>query len=221
MRILTVLLVVATMALVPQFLWALSPEESYRLREALQGFEHEPDIQSVQEMALSFRDLNEAGQDNWTRRARWSSLLPQVQGQASWLDQRDLRHRFRENISAGEEGLYERNHAQHYLYDDLRLRGLYSVRMSFDLSQLAFHRQELVIQRELHQRWTARDDVLDQVTEAYFLRRRHQLFLLLLDGMELEEKITHHLAVEALTARIDGLTGGWFRGELNRSGGQQ
>lgn len=195
---------------------ALSAQEAYELRQALNSFGHEPTIYEVQNAALSNRELEEPLQDRWTRRARLSSLLPQIQGQASWLDQRDLRHRFRENIAADDQGLYERNNAQHYLYDDLRLRGLYSLRVSFDLSQLAFHRQEIPIQREIHQRWISSDELLERVTELYFARRRHQIYLRLFPEMEVEEALRHHLAIDALTARIDALTGGWFRQALQK-----
>ena len=195
---------------------ALTSEESYQLREALRSFDEEPDIYQVHQAALRARSLQGSTKDRWTTRARVSALLPQIQGQASWLDQRDLRHRFRETISADEEGFYERNNAQHLLYDDLRLRGLYSLRLSFDLSQILFHRQELSIQREVQNQWIAQDSLLEAVTELYFTRRRHQLYLRLFPELTREERIGHHLAIEALTARLDAATGGWFRTQLSR-----
>lgn len=190
---------------------AITPEEAATLRQAIQAFAHEPDIYQVQEAALRHRDLHGDRQDRWTTRARLSSLLPHLQGQASWLDQRDQRNRFRENITADEDGFYERNYAQHYLYDDLRLRGLYSLRATFDLRELLFHRQELGIQREVHARWSARDKLLHTVTELYFARRRHQIHLRLLPPADIEEALERQLTIHSLTARIDALTGGWFR----------
>ena len=194
---------------------ALTTEEAFQLREALRHFDDEPDIYQVHQAALHARGLQSDSFDRWTTRARFSTLLPQLQGQASWLDQRDLRHRFRENIAADDQGFYERSNAQHYLYDDLRLRGLYSLRLSFDLSQIVFHRQELPIQREVHNQWIARDSLLEMVTELYFTRRQHQLYLRLFPDLSREERLGHHLAVEALTARLDAATGGWFRHQLN------
>ena len=211
-------LIVGVVALLPAGpAHSLSPEDAYELRHALQAFDHEPDVYQVQQAALQHRGLASDKPDRWTRRARLSTLLPQVQGQASWLDQRDQRNRFRENISADDDGIYERNHAQHYLYDDLRLRGLYSLRLTFNLSELIYHRQELNIQREVRAQWSARDDRIQQITELYFARRRYQLYQRLLPTDDMQENLDRHLAIEALTARIDAATGGWFRQQLEEA----
>lgn len=209
-----VMMMVAVLWCWPSVVGALEPEEALRLRQALGSFGDEPNIYEVQDAVLRHRGLEELDRESAVRRARISALLPQIQGQVSWLDQRDMRNRFRENIAADEEGLYQRDHAQHYLYDDYRLRGLYSLRLSFDLSQLVSHRQEIALDREQSQRWESRDEVIETITELYFTRRRHQLYLGLIDGMGVEERLRHHLAVDALTARINGMTGGWFREQL-------
>ncbi len=194
--------------------FALSPEDSLALRRALSAFDHEPDIYAVQEAALDHRELTGDSLDRYSRRARRSSLIPQLQAQASWLDQRDVRHRFRENIRADDDGFYAPNTANHHLDDDFRFRGLYSIRLTFDLSRLVFHPQELPIQREVSRQWTARELLLQEITELYFARRRHQVLLLLNLAESMEDTLDRLLAIDALTARIDALTGGWFRAAL-------
>lgn len=196
---------------------ALTPDQAYDLRQAIAAFDDEPDVYQVQQAALRHRDFDADDLDQWTRRARFSTLLPQVQGQVSWLDQRDQRNRFNENIRADDHGEYERNYANHHLHDDLRLRAIYSLRLNFNLSDLVFHRQELAIEREVQTRWSTRDELLRVVTDLYFTRRRHQLYLRLLPSDDMEENLDRHLAIEALTARIDALTGGWFRSALEES----
>ena len=184
MRPLTIAFVAIAMALLllPSIrqAGALTPEESLAIRQAIRSFDHEPDVYAVQDATLDHRELHGTDLDRWTRRARRSAWVPQIQAQASWLDQRDIRHRFRENIRADDDGFYAPNTAQHHLDDDFRFRGLYSLRMTFDLSQLVFHRQELVIQREVAHRWSAREHLLQEVTELYFARRRHQVALIIL-----------------------------------------
>lgn len=209
-------LLLATLALLlgPGPAVALSPEDSLAIRQAISAFDHEPDVFAVQEATLAHRDLSGDDLDQWTRRARRSAWVPQIQAQASWLDQRDIRHRFRENIRADDEGFYAPNTAQHHLDDDFRFRGLYSLRLTFDLSQLVFHRQELLIQREVSHRWSAREHLLQEVTELYFARRRHQIALIILPAQTREETLDRLLTIDALTARIDALTGGWFRRQL-------
>lgn len=191
--------------------------EMRRVEEALQAFSHEPDIAVVQEKVLEFRQLQGPSMDRWTRRSRLAGAIPTIQGQASWLDQRDQRNRYRENIRADDEGLYERDSAQHLLYDDLRLRAIYSIRLNFDLSQLLFSSSELAIQREIRNRWAMVDSLVEEVTRLYFARRKQQIYLLAFPDQDLEERIERQLQVEAATAQIDALTGGWFRRQLSEA----
>src|SRR5690554_4040749 len=71
---------------------------SAQIEEASQAFEHEPTVLATHQAALAHLDIGSPNLDRWTRRARLSALLPQVQGQVAWLDQHDLQNRFRENI---------------------------------------------------------------------------------------------------------------------------
>ncbi|TXD39268.1 hypothetical protein FRC98_02390 [Lujinxingia vulgaris] len=190
-----------------------------QIEEAAGAFDHEPTVAATHRAALQHLEMGAPDLDHWTRRARLSALLPQVQGQVAWLDQHDLQNRFRENIEADESGTYQRDYAQHYLYDDTRSRTLYSLRLSLDLSQLVYTPQEMVIQREVRARWKHRDDLLRTVTETYFARRRHQLHDMLLVPDSDEEALARHLEIQALTARLDALTGGWFSKQLQLAQG--
>ncbi|RDV39656.1 hypothetical protein DV096_03575 [Bradymonadaceae bacterium TMQ3] len=190
-----------------------------QIEEASSAFAHEPTVADTHQAALRHLEMGAPDLDHWTRRARLSALLPQVQGQVAWLDQHDLQNRFRENIEADENGDYQRDYAQHYLYDDTRSRTLYSLRLSLDLSQLVYTPQEMVIQREVRARWKHRDDLLRIVTDTYFTRRRHQLYDMLLMPDSEEEALARHLEVQALTARLDALTGGWFSEQLRSAQG--
>lgn len=193
---------------------ALDTDEAYELRQAIASFSHEPDVYDVQRHVLAHRGIDDEDPDRWTGRARWSNLLPRVQGQASWLDQRNRQNRFREDIDADEAGQYERNRAQHLWRDDLRLRAIYSVRLDFDLAEFVYSGDEMAIQREVRNQWNMRDDVIDEVTELYFARRRHQIYLKLFPDDDMDTRLDRHLKIEALTARIDSLTGGWFLSQL-------
>lgn len=200
----------------PPMAWTLTHDEAYQLREAIAAFAHEPDVYDVQRRVLDHRDIDDERPDRWTRRARLSRLLPRVQGQTNWLDQRDRQDQFRENIDADDFGDYEPDNAQHLWRDNLRYRSIYSLRLDFNLPEVIYSSDEIAIQREVRNRWAMRDELIDHVTEMYFARRRLQLRAKLFPPDAPEEILDQHLKIEALTARIDALTGGWFRQQLNK-----
>ena len=197
---------------------ALDEQQQRRLLEAMEHFEHEPDIDQVQQRVLDHRDIDDDRPDRWTRRARLSHLVPELQGQASWLDQRDRQDRFREDIDADDAGDYERNRAQHLHRDDLRLRGVYSIRANFDLAGVVYTGDEMAIQREMRNRWRMRDNLLEEVTDLYFARRRPQLEAHLFAPDDPAEMLDIFVEIDALTAHIDALTGGWFSDQIQRRG---
>lgn len=194
--------------------WALNSADAQRLEAALDAFAHEPTVDDVQRHVLRRRQLRDDDIDPWTGRARFAGAIPQIQGQISWLDQRDQRNRFRENITANDAGFYEPNYAQNYMYDDLRLRAIYSLRLTFDLGKLAFSSRELAIARQVQDRHRAADDAVEEVTELYFARRQRQVEELLQRDDDLERALARRLEIESLTARIDALTGGWFSEQI-------
>lgn len=194
---------------------AFDPDDAEQLQRAIDAYSHEPDVYDVQQQVLEHREIDDDRPDRWTRRARLANLLPRLQGQASWLDQRDRQDRFREDIEADDAGDYERNRAQHLWRDTYRLRGIYSLRADFDLAGLIYSGDEMTIQREVRQRWRMRDDLVEEVTELYYTRRRLQLHLELFEPDDPEVLLDRHLEIQALTARIDALTGGWFRRQLD------
>ncbi len=189
----------------------MSDAEVRELRRAIEVFDDEPDVYEVQQRVLEHRDFDDQRPDRWTRRSRLSHLLPRVQGQTNWLDQHHRQDRFREDIDADEEGAYQRDGAQHLWRDDLRFRSIYSLRVDFDLSGLLYSGDEMAIQREVRSRWAMHDELIEEVTHLYFARRRLQLHGELFTDDDTTAALERHLEIEALTARIDALTGGWFR----------
>ncbi len=193
---------------------ALDDADAELLHRALQAFDDEPNVYEVQAQLLDHRDFDGHRPDRWTRRARLSHLLPRVQGQSNWLDQHHRQDRFREDIDADDDGLYHRDGAQHLWRDDLRFRSIYSIRLDFDLSGLVFSGDEMAIQREVRSRWAMHDDLVEEVTNLYFARRRLQIQGYLFGDEDPMSALDRHLEIEALTARIDALTGGWFRTQI-------
>ena len=197
---------------------AMDEQELQQLRVAMEAFDDEPDVHQVHRRVMEHRDIDDERPDRWTRRARLSNLVPTLRGRTSWLDQRDRQDRFREDIDAEDGGDYERDRAQHLWRDDLRLRAVYSLQLDFDLGDVVYSRDEMGIQREVRNRWRMRDDLLEEVTDLYFERRRLQLETRLFPDDDPEVMLARLLEIEALTAHIDAMTGGWFRQQFEEDG---
>jgi hypothetical protein len=189
------------------------------LRQLVTDFPGEPDVRAVQQAALRHAEDGLAGLDRWRRRARWSNLVPDVDGEFAWLDQRDSQLQYDEDITTGEDGSPTRDQASNRFVDDLRVRALYGVELQFDLGGLVFDRDELSVARESRARTKARAELMAQVTTLYFERRHRQILQRLAAPTNLRERLTLILEIERLTAEIDALTGGWFATRLGRGGG--
>ena len=63
-----------------------------------------------------------------------------------------------------------------------------------------------------------RDDIVDEVTRAYFERRRLQVRLLTDPPGDQQALLDQELRLQELTALIDGLTGGQFSQRMKVNG---
>ncbi len=193
------------------------------LRELVTNYPGEPDVRAVQQAVLRHADHGLADLNRWRRRARWSNLVPDVDGEFAWLDQRDSRLQYDEDIATGGDGSPSRDEASNRFVDDLRVRALYGMELQFDLSGLVFDRDELSVARESRARTKARAELLARVTTLYFTRRHKQILQRFSPPKGLRARLALILEIERLTAEIDGLTGGWFTLRLRqgRSGEAQ
>jgi hypothetical protein len=79
---------------------------------------------------------------------------------------------------------------------------------SWSFDRLIFDRNELGLVREAQRMAARREALLTEVAQLYFERRRLQVAALLEPGGESAEAIERTLAIEELTATLDGLTDG-------------
>ena len=61
----------------------------------------------------------------------------------------------------------------------------------------------------------AQKDVINTVTQLYYERRRVQVQLLAAPPRDPVARIQLEMRIEELTARLSGLTGGWFQEALD------
>jgi hypothetical protein len=106
--------------------------------------------------------------------------------------------------------------AKRFLHDRDSRRGhdlAASLTLGWDLGDLAYNPESIDLSREARQLISLRDDVLDQINQAYYER---QGLLRALEVASVEsaqgqaDRRKLQLRVDELAAGLDGWTGGWF-----------
>jgi hypothetical protein len=163
----------------------------------------DPAIADVHRVALSYLSLQPARMEMLRRGASRRGWLPILSFRVGH-DRADLRRRdFDQSfLSGATRDLFDEQHdSDRELAMDLTL--------SWDLGDAAFHPEELDVSREDRAVIELRDDVLDEITQLYFERRRVLAELAAIDGASPDARPLRQRAAE-LAAGIDAWTGGWF-----------
>lgn len=176
----------------------------------------EPTIAQVRAQILRANGWESADLDDWSSRARWSHLMPDLKGEVAWLDQRDVQARYREDLKSADNGLIILGGGQNNYYDDSRLRSIYAVTVRWNLSGLIYDSSEPRIAAEVDRRRRARHERLIEASDAYYARRRLQIHWLLLPSDQWRERLETQLEIDRYTARLDAMTQGWFSAEIAR-----
>lgn len=85
-----------------------------------------------------------------------------------------------------------------------------SLTFSWDLGDISYHPEQIDVSREAREVIKLRDDVLDEVTQLYFERRRVLAELAARPDAPPAENFRLRLRAAELAAGIDAWTGGWF-----------
>jgi len=87
--------------------------------------------------------------------------------------------------------------------------------VSWDLGDIAYHPESIDVSHEAREIIELRDDVLDEITQLYFERRRVLAAL----ALQPDALVAGELQLRAaqLAAGIDAWTGGWFGRQLANS----
>lgn len=190
---------------------ALSAEE---LASLLSSFRDEPSVREVQRAALEHAGLEAEASKGWSRRARLANLVPHLEGELAWLDQQDAQRRYEEEVGATDDGALRREALDNQYEDDDRFRRVYSIEAELELGGLVFDSDEVSAARELRKQQEARRELIAVVTDLYFERRKKQVIRLVTDP-DWRSRLDLVLEIERLSARLDGLTGGWFRRQID------
>jgi hypothetical protein len=92
----------------------------------------------------------------------------------------------------------------------------WGIQLKWALDRLIFDPNELKVSREAQRLAELREEVVDRVTRVYFERRRLQILRLIQPPRSVRTAVLRDLALQRMTATVDGLTGGWFSRALKR-----
>jgi len=174
----------------------------------------EPDIERVHQAALAYLRLGPKGMDALKQGVTRRGWLPVVILHGALAHDRSRATAWDEAVSGGDLWSLvdrDRDHAEDY---DVGLT------FSWDLGDLAYNPEEIDVSREAREVIELRDDVLDEITQLYFERRRVLAQLQLLPDPGDAERMRLRLRADELAAGIDAWTGGWFGRQTRRLAAQ-
>lgn len=167
----------------------------------------DPPIRAVQRAALAGLDLDPGHVRRLRRGVTRRGLLPVVSLRATRSDERSFRFERDEAFISGDlRRLFDRD-------DDRAHETELTLTFSWDLGTLLYHPEQIDVSQEARRLIELRSDVLDEINQLYFQRRR-----VLAERRESApgspEALQLELRARELAAGLDGWTDGWFGREL-------
>ena len=188
---------------VPEFSSATAPDEGVAVGE--------PAVGEVHRVAIRYLGLGrtrlEALRDGVSRRG-WLPIVV-LRGDGDW--DRSRATDYDQAFLSGET---------RHLIDIDRDRGdAYgvSLTLSWDLGDIAYEPESIDVSHETREVIELRDDVLDEITQLYFERRRVLAALAASADPPSADSLQLRLRASELAAGIDAWTGGWFSERLDTS----
>jgi hypothetical protein len=165
----------------------------------------EPTVQDVQRAALRYLELGSDRLRRLQTRVAKRGLLPELtlHGDYGGFRARDEDHDDTVFASGG----------RFQLLDRLSERGRdfeVGAQLRWDLGDTVYNPEEIDVSRELRELIELRDEVLDEVNQLYFERRRILLERALLPDPRSPEAERLALRARELAAGLDAWTGGWW-----------
>ena len=168
-------------------------------REILADFAAEPTITQVQDAAIHYAEVEPDKIRRWRRQASLKALLPTFKFGYD-------RNRDTYTTSSGTTT----NPAFDRIIQATDPSRSFDLSFDWDLGDLIWNNDQTSIDTRSKLMVQLRSDILDEVTRAYFERRRLQVELLTDPPKNPKQQLEKELRLQELTAMIDGMTGGWF-----------
>lgn len=169
----------------------------------LRQFDNEPQIIELQEAAMRYAEVHPEKIIAWRQAAARRAWLPSLGvGHDLGSDQ---------TVDIDRGGT---NDADHFIQGPEEQDQQWSVDVSWDLGDLIWSGDQTTIDNRSKLMVQLRDELLTQLNNLYFSRRRLQVARLVENGKGLQEEIDRNLQIDEYTAGIDALTGGYFSKKL-------
>lgn len=173
----------------------------------------EPSVKEVQQETIRYMGYDQGRIDSWDKKTKIAAALPRLQVGF----QRELRDvvslTTKDNIQIDNGDVFVGPNENHY-DQNFNQGTVIGVRALWYLDQLIFNRDMLAASAEKRNWINDRNRILQQVTEAYFTRRRLIKELKRRrDPLLIREK--KKLLLDQATAVIDADTGGWFSEQMS------
>ncbi|MBN1586590.1 MAG: hypothetical protein JW937_04070 [Candidatus Omnitrophica bacterium] len=190
------------------FLWqrseprAVAQNSGVDTHRWFEWIENEPCIEEVQDAAERVANVRPGQIRAWRRRLAWSAWLPSVS--IDW----DTDQTVGDRVDEGTFPVYQ-------VMDVQSSGDSWGVGLRWDMTELIWSGDEISIDGRSRLRAQLRDEILRDVNRLYYERRRQQLDWLQnsADSQPLTPDGLHEiLKLQELTAALDSLTGGEFRG---------
>ncbi len=165
-----------------------SPAFAESRPDPLQAFAREPSVAVLQRAAARLAELHPARVRSWLSRVRKAAILPVLK------------------LRAG-HGTYGVTLASGTSYVPANETWRLEAEATWSLDRLVFDRNELGLSRESQRLAARREQLLTEVAQLYYARRRLQVEAVTTPGSE-ADALDRQLGIDELTAVLDGLTDG-------------
>jgi len=164
----------------------------------------EPSVRQVQVAAIRYLDLRPERIRALQRGVRRRGWLPRFELRGSYGGRDSWQHDYDEAFTYDAPRLFrDRGDERNRDFD-------VSTALIWDLGDLAYHPESLDVSKEAREIIELRDDVLDEVTQLYFERRRMLLQLASEPSVPAAEAERLRLRADELGSGLDAWTGGWW-----------
>lgn len=182
------------------------PKHYNSVAEVMATFKDEPDVRTVQAMAMTYAKTNPELVEAWMDAAKRGYLLPRV----------DLQYQKKLNLKNDYIYVADASGSTQAQLDESSGDNddTYEIKLQWQLNKLLMSSERIRVINEAQDIVKLRDKVLDEVTRLYFDRRRQQIDMLLNPPATLQDRIKAELQLEEVTANLDAYTGGAFSAAL-------
>lgn len=191
--------IILCFTLILLFIFSLSPC-------FLQAFE-EISLHDLEKAALRYSDLESQEIQKWKSRSQWSAALPRVMVGYEQRAAIQVNNSLQDSVSVSNSGVTIGPPESSLDQDNNFNRG-FEAKAYWDLNELVFSKNSLAIASEARYRQIIRSQLLEDLHQAYFERKK----LLIQTRNKPTEEWTAGMRIrlEEIEAKLDAMTGGAF-----------